>query len=144
MSSIPAPQQLRLKEKLKSSTPAIRQPTASVPASPLQHQLQRERQEQDAKQQLKKSAPETHPSTILTPLSPHQPQGDRGGDSPAALDVYVRFADLQKAGLVKSWPVLLDWIARRDFPPGISISRRTRIWPLSEVQAWLDSQPRAA
>jgi hypothetical protein len=56
------------------------------------------------------------------------------------LDTYLRFKDLQDAGVVRSWPVLLSWIATRNFPAGLSISRKTRIWPASEVQAWLDAQ----
>jgi predicted DNA-binding transcriptional regulator AlpA len=151
MSSVPVqqpPSQRQRKGQLKSSTAAAQQPATPTPASPLQRQLRRQERDQEARQQLARSTPEIKQPAPSTPLSPHQRQGDRsGGDDPAApitLDRYYRYADLKALGIIPSWPVLYAWIKERGFPAGLSISRRMRIWPASEVQAWLDQQSNAA
>jgi predicted DNA-binding transcriptional regulator AlpA len=57
------------------------------------------------------------------------------------LPVYVRFKDLQQAGIVTSWPQVLRMIDDEGFPPGVRLSANIRAWRLDEVQAWLDRRP---
>lgn len=51
---------------------------------------------------------------------------------------YLRFADLKRMGIVTNWPTLLRWIEKEGFPAGIKVGN-TRLWPESEVNAWLAS-----
>jgi hypothetical protein len=53
----------------------------------------------------------------------------------------MRFRDLKERGIVATWPTLLDWIARRGFPPGRMLGPNTRAWFESEVYDWLASRP---
>jgi predicted DNA-binding transcriptional regulator AlpA len=54
-------------------------------------------------------------------------------------ETYLRFADLKLMGIVNNWPTLARWIEKEGFPPGIKIGN-TRLWALSEVNAWLQSR----
>jgi predicted DNA-binding transcriptional regulator AlpA len=54
---------------------------------------------------------------------------------------FLRFRDLQEAGIVASWPMLSRRIERDGFPPGRKLGPNTRVWTEQEVRAWLDSRP---
>ena len=59
------------------------------------------------------------------------------------LPVYVRFADLAAANIVRSWPQLIRLIENENFPRGVRLSPNSRAWEIGEVQAWLASRPPA-
>jgi predicted DNA-binding transcriptional regulator AlpA len=78
--------------------------------------------------------------------SPHPgkaKKGDRSGSDDAAsrLPVYVRYCDLQAAGIAGSWEQLYRLIDQQSFPPGVMLSANTRAWRLDEVEQWLASRP---
>src|SRR5262245_21492062 len=52
---------------------------------------------------------------------------------------YVRFSDLKRMGVVGNWQTLKRWIERENFPAGIKVGN-TRLWALSEINAWLESR----
>jgi predicted DNA-binding transcriptional regulator AlpA len=56
---------------------------------------------------------------------------------------FLRFRDLQEAGIVASWPMLARRIERDGFPPGRKLGPNSRAWTEQEVRAWLDSRPTA-
>ena len=56
---------------------------------------------------------------------------------------YLHFKDLQKMGLVKSWPRLKDLIDNHGFPPGRRQGDRERIWDSDEIAAYAASLPTA-
>ena len=56
---------------------------------------------------------------------------------------FLRFCDLQEAGIVASWPMLSRRVERDGFPPGRKLGPNTRVWTEQEVRAWLDSRPTA-
>ena len=56
---------------------------------------------------------------------------------------YLHFKDLQKMGLVKSWPRLRDLIDNHNFPPGRRQGDRERIWTSDEIDAYIASLPDA-
>jgi predicted DNA-binding transcriptional regulator AlpA len=58
-------------------------------------------------------------------------------------ETYLRFADLKAMGVVGNWQTLKRWIEKEGFPPGIKIGN-TRLWPESEVKAWLAAHRVAA
>lgn len=65
----------------------------------------------------------------------------RDGPAPAgSLEQHYRFHDLKTLGIVGTWPTLYDWIAKRGFPPGMKLGPKFRVWPASEVHAWLEAQ----
>jgi predicted DNA-binding transcriptional regulator AlpA len=53
----------------------------------------------------------------------------------------LRFEDLVDKGIVNNRTTLIDWIKRRDFPPGQMTGPNTRTWGEPEVEAWLASRP---
>ena len=59
------------------------------------------------------------------------------------LPVYVRFADLAAANIVRSWPQLIRLIENENFPRGVRLSPNSRAWEIGEVQTWLASRPPA-
>ena len=79
----------------------------------------------------------------------HQRQGDRGSrddDSDARrvlLPVYVRFRDLEAAGIVANWTTLLRLIDDEGFPAGVLIGPNTRAWRLDTITEWLEARPTA-
>ena len=76
--------------------------------------------------------------------SVHQRHGDRASDDDAApppLRQWVRFKDLRNAGIVGSWPQLARLISGQNFPVGRYIGPNTRVWEVTEVEAWLESRP---
>ena len=52
----------------------------------------------------------------------------------------LRFEDLRKQGIVRTWNTLNNWIDTRGFPPGRMIGR-FRTWTEAEVMAWIERQP---
>jgi hypothetical protein len=57
------------------------------------------------------------------------------------LPTYVRFRDLQSAGIVGNWEQLRNLVADHDFPGGVLLSPNTRVWDVEDVRAWLDDRP---
>jgi predicted DNA-binding transcriptional regulator AlpA len=55
----------------------------------------------------------------------------------------LRYADLERLGIVNNRATLQNWINKRDFPPGQLTGPNSRTWGEDEVQAWLDSRPTA-
>jgi hypothetical protein len=67
-----------------------------------------------------------------------------GRDAASALDVWLSFADLRRAGIVDSRKTLRDW--QRDprvrFPLGKLLAPNTRRWSKQrEIDPWLASRP---
>ena len=50
---------------------------------------------------------------------------------------YLRFDDLKQQQIVRNRTTLSRWINQMDFPAGILLGPRTRVWPDDEVEAWL-------
>jgi predicted DNA-binding transcriptional regulator AlpA len=61
----------------------------------------------------------------------------------AGLPVFYRFKDLVAAGLVANRTTLLRLIDNENFPPGTMIGRNTRVWRVTDIEAWLAAQPTA-
>jgi hypothetical protein len=57
------------------------------------------------------------------------------------LPQFIRFRDLQHAGVVGNWEQLRNLISDHDFPPGMLLSPNTRVWDVENVRAWLDARP---
>ena len=53
----------------------------------------------------------------------------------------LRYADLQRLGIVNTRVTLSNWIRDRGFPRGQLTGPNSRTWGETEVQAWLDSRP---
>jgi hypothetical protein len=54
----------------------------------------------------------------------------------------LRFSDLQRRGIVKSWPQLKRMQEDHGFPPGRLITPNTRVWDEEEeIAPWLASRP---
>jgi predicted DNA-binding transcriptional regulator AlpA len=64
--------------------------------------------------------------------------------APPHLPTYVRFRDLQQAGIVNSWEQLSNLIEDYDFPPGILLSPKARAWDIEDIQRWLARRPIAS
>jgi hypothetical protein len=63
------------------------------------------------------------------------------------LDVWLSFADLKRAGIVRSWQTLRLWQQdpRISFPPGKLFGPNTRRWSKQhEIDPWLESRPAQA
>jgi predicted DNA-binding transcriptional regulator AlpA len=56
----------------------------------------------------------------------------------------LRYADLERLGIVNSRANLANWIAKRGFPRGQLTGPNSRTWGEDEVQRWLDSRPTAS
>ena len=54
---------------------------------------------------------------------------------------FLRFRDLQKAGVVRSRPCLALWIKTCGFPRGVKLGANTRVWSEDEIEDWLASRP---
>ena len=67
----------------------------------------------------------------------------RSDDAVSALDTWLCFDDLRRAGIVSSWKTLGEW--QRDerigFPKGKLLARNTRRWSAREIDEWLASRP---
>jgi predicted DNA-binding transcriptional regulator AlpA len=55
----------------------------------------------------------------------------------------LRYADLERLGIVNNRPTLQNWIRDRGFPIGQLTGPNSRTWSEEEVQVWLDSRPTA-
>ena len=53
---------------------------------------------------------------------------------------FLRYSDLQAAGIVLNRMTLSRWIRHYGFPPGILLGPNTRAWPADEVEAWIESR----
>ena len=53
----------------------------------------------------------------------------------------VRFADLQRNGIVNNRATLGNWIRDLGFPPGQMTGPNSRTWGEDEIQQWLDRRP---
>ena len=54
---------------------------------------------------------------------------------------YLRYIDLQAAGVVNNRATLSRWIKNHGFPKGLLLGPNTRAWKEDEVEAWLQSRP---
>jgi hypothetical protein len=59
---------------------------------------------------------------------------------PPMLPTYVRYVDLKRSGVVNDYSTLLDYIERRNFPPGFKLSRKVRVWNAADVALWVEQQ----
>jgi predicted DNA-binding transcriptional regulator AlpA len=57
------------------------------------------------------------------------------------VDTYLRFRDLQAAGIVNNRASLQYRIQNFGFPRGRLIGPNTRAWTRSEVEAWIAARP---
>jgi predicted DNA-binding transcriptional regulator AlpA len=55
----------------------------------------------------------------------------------------LRYADIERLGIVRNRVTLTNWIRRGSFPTGQLTGPNTRTWDEQEVQLWLDSRPTA-
>jgi predicted DNA-binding transcriptional regulator AlpA len=53
----------------------------------------------------------------------------------------LRYADLERLGVVNNRTTLGNWIRDLGFPAGQLTGPNTRTWGEDEVQAWLDTRP---
>jgi hypothetical protein len=60
-----------------------------------------------------------------------------------SLPKYVRFRDLQEAGICDNWETLSRLIEDYGFPVGVRLSPNIRAFPIKEVQGWLAKRPTA-
>jgi predicted DNA-binding transcriptional regulator AlpA len=56
----------------------------------------------------------------------------------------LRYADLERLGIVNNRETLQNWIRKQGFPRGQLTGPNSRTWGEDEVRAWLDSRPTAA
>jgi predicted DNA-binding transcriptional regulator AlpA len=54
---------------------------------------------------------------------------------------FLRYPDLEAAGIVRNWPGLQRLIKTHGFPRGVMLGANTRAWDEAEVEAWLASRP---
>ena len=57
---------------------------------------------------------------------------------------YLRFKDLQAAGIDKNRATLSRWIRQAGFPSGVLLGPNTRAWTEDEIEQWLKSRPTAS
>jgi len=62
-------------------------------------------------------------------------------DSDQALDFWLSFEDLKRAGIVGNWPTLREWQRDQGFPAGKLLGPNSRRWRKSEIEEWLASRP---
>ena len=77
----------------------------------------------------KKQKPQA--TSVLTP------QHHDADDDAATLPTYVRYRDLEKAGVVSNRMQLARMIADEQFPVGFKISSNIHVWDISLVRRWL-------
>ncbi len=82
-------------------------------------------------------------STTSSPPCRQKDRGSSDDDDARGLPIYVRFEDLKRANIVRSWPALKKLTLTRGFPAGQMIGAHTRAWRLDEVMRWLDAQATA-
>lgn len=116
--------------------------------SPLDQQVKRDSNKaaQDASYLALNADPSSKPSTERLAAPRTHRKEDRGSSEDNAalgLPVYVRFEDLRRANIVRSWPALKKLTLTRNFPVGQMIGAHTRAWRLDLVLEWLAAQPTA-
>lgn len=79
----------------------------------------------------------------MPPVPPDQ-RSPYPDDAASALDVWLSFDDLKRAGIVNSWKTLGEW--QRDkrigFPAGRLFAPNTRRWSKQhDIDPWLASRP---
>jgi predicted DNA-binding transcriptional regulator AlpA len=57
------------------------------------------------------------------------------------IDELLRFKDLQRLNVAKSWPQLRYMQKHYGFPAGILLGANTRAWSAHEVKEWLEVRP---
>jgi predicted DNA-binding transcriptional regulator AlpA len=57
------------------------------------------------------------------------------------IDELLRFKDLQRLNVAKSWPQLRHMQKRYGFPAGILLGSNTRAWHAQKVKEWLEARP---
>jgi predicted DNA-binding transcriptional regulator AlpA len=57
------------------------------------------------------------------------------------IDELLRFKDLQRLNVAKSWPQLRYMQKHYGFPAGILLGANTRAWSAREVKEWLEVRP---
>jgi predicted DNA-binding transcriptional regulator AlpA len=57
------------------------------------------------------------------------------------VDELLRFKDLQRHNVAKSWPQLRYMQKHYGFPVGILLGANTRAWSVQEVKKWLETRP---
>jgi predicted DNA-binding transcriptional regulator AlpA len=57
------------------------------------------------------------------------------------LSRYIRYRDLEAAGIVGSWMQLHRMMTAEGFPEGVMLSANVRAWPVDAVERWLASRP---
>jgi hypothetical protein len=77
--------------------------------------------------------------------APPQPQGRAKHKRPPSRAppslLFLRFSDLQKAGLVNNHHQLGVMVRDHGFPPGRWLSKRCRAWTVTEIEAWVAACP---
>jgi|EndMetStandDraft_7_1072992.scaffolds.fasta_scaffold1723291_1 predicted DNA-binding transcriptional regulator AlpA len=53
----------------------------------------------------------------------------------------LRYADIERLGIVNNRETLQNWIRKRGFPRGQLTGPNSRTWGEDEVQRWLDGRP---
>jgi hypothetical protein len=53
----------------------------------------------------------------------------------------LRFTDLQRLNVAKTWAGLRHLQVHENFPLGKLLGPQTRVWTAGEVNTWLDSRP---
>jgi predicted DNA-binding transcriptional regulator AlpA len=76
-----------------------------------------------------------------TKAPPETSFGDDDDGARRVLPVYVRFRDINAAGIAKNWPTLTRLIEEEGFPPGVMLSPNIRAWKLDNITAWLATRP---
>jgi hypothetical protein len=90
------------------------------------------------------AAPATTARHSNSPPRDPSRHGDHSDPDDDALDVWLSFDDLRRAGIVDSRKTLRDW--QRDprvrFPRGVLLAPNTRRWSKQrEIDPWLASRP---
>jgi predicted DNA-binding transcriptional regulator AlpA len=57
------------------------------------------------------------------------------------VDQLLRFRDLQRLNVAKSWPQLRYMQKHYGFPAGILLGSNTRAWQAHKVKEWLEARP---
>jgi predicted DNA-binding transcriptional regulator AlpA len=57
------------------------------------------------------------------------------------LEDLLRFKDLQRLGIVSSWPQLRYMQQNYSFPSGLVLGANSRAWRVSDVEQWLLNCP---
>jgi predicted DNA-binding transcriptional regulator AlpA len=55
--------------------------------------------------------------------------------------IYIRYDDLEAAGIARNWPTLTRLIEEEGFPRGVMLSPNIRAWKLDDITAWLATRP---